>query len=178
MENKQSNFIIFSGGSGSGKTTTANNIVDNSDYKHVVSYTTRAKRDYFEPEYIFVTVDDFNSIKMANRIEVTKDWLYGADLKNFDGSNLIYSVIDISAALDIKKYVSENFKNYKITIVKFEISENNRDSLISERENEETKKVRFDREKEQLKNHSLEYDFLVTNFGESIEKLKEEIKKL
>ena len=75
--------IVLVGPSASGKSSVAKYIADHSDYKQIVTYTTRPMRDgeVDGVDYHFVSLSDFESMKNKNFfLEVAEynNWWYGS----------------------------------------------------------------------------------------------------
>lgn len=143
--------ILFIGGSGTGKTTTEQELVSSGFAKSIVSHTSRKKREG-EIEgihYYFSDVDSIKKLDKANEIKITEDWYYSVSRTELlkDYPNLIYSVINIKPAFDIIKYVEKHNLPLEIVIIFFNVSKEIRIKKMIERgEKEESVLIRLNRE--------------------------------
>lgn len=97
-------FVLY-GKSASGKTT-IEKMLRNAGFQHLISYTTRAKRDgeIDGHDYYFVSAKEFNEIDFAATYKLSDNWMYGVKEKNLEGVN-IFSVISAPYINDLSKVV-------------------------------------------------------------------------
>lgn len=140
--------VILIGGSGTGKTTTEKEIVKRGLAKSIISYTSRPIRDceVDKVDYNFVSIEEIEKLDKANQIIISKDWQYAVAKSSFNNqTDLVYSVINIAPALELKKYAESI--GYEVEIVVFNIPKEIRHKHMIERgETEESIKTRLGRE--------------------------------
>jgi len=144
--NKQA--IIFTGPSGTGKSTLEEDLVENYDFKTIKSYTTRSKRDGENDEvYHFTDIDTFNSLDLFNIIHISDTWKYGTSINDIYSDKHVFSVIDVEFAIGMKNKLES--LGYYVCIVSIDLDQETRKQLIADRkEDSHSAKLRFEREKE------------------------------
>lgn len=175
------NFILFIGGSGTGKTTTEQDLVSSGFAKSIVSHTTREKRpgEIEGVHYYFTDVSSIKDLDKANAIKITDDWFYSVSKKELlqDYPNLIYSVINIKPAFDIIKYIEDNNIPLNIKIIYFNVSKEIRIKKMVERgEEEESVKIRLNREDnlEDFSKYNLKPDYIESTIDNNMtQRIKE-----
>jgi guanylate kinase len=176
----KNNLYIFLGGSGSGKTTLEKYMRDNGYANSLVSLTTREVRPGEEEgiSYKFVSVEDFNKRNLANRIEITEDWLYGIEEKDLlTKNNLVYSVINIKPAYDLIQYIKTNKIDLNPVIIFFDIDKETRIQKIVKRGSDEADvRKRLSREDsiEDLNKFNLKAEFVFKNMDNTMSKKLED----
>lgn len=126
--------LLFIGDSGSGKSTTAEEISIKQNYDILVSTTTRTMRDaeIEGKDYYFVDKETFLSREMIESIEFAGKF-YGVQSSEFDRvkGNMIL-VVEPNGALQIKEFVTKNKLDIEVIIIYMDISKSNiRKTLLS-----------------------------------------------
>lgn len=113
--------IILCGGSGSGKTTFKNKLVE-FGFNPIIQHTNRPKRDFDSDDYIFTDKDFFNN---NDFVELQYfdwcDWYYGTTMDSFDNGDVL--IANPKSLEQIKQYYS----NDELLIIYFNI---NKDTII------------------------------------------------
>ena len=122
--------VAIVGGSGSGKSSVAAELVKRYDFKETVSVTTRPIREYEEEgkDYYFVSVDKFlGLIDNKELLEYTKynENYYGTLKRYVDDTSCNYvAVVTPSGLRSIKNYIGD--RKGLLTSVYIKVSERNR----------------------------------------------------
>lgn len=143
MKNK---LFILIGGSGTGKTTTER-MLNEKGFPSVISHTTRAPRENEVDgvDYHFVDKRTILDAEKANHIVITNDWHYAVLPSSLNHPKMVYSVINIAPALQLKKYAEK--QGYKVILIYFNISKEIRtEKMIARGEKPESIKIRLGRE--------------------------------
>lgn len=105
--------VTVTGPSGSGKSTLVKKLVATGEFEEVVSTTTRTPRSGERDgvDYHFVSVEDFQTIDLLERIEYNGA-LYGASRQAFqeafDSGRTPIIVVDPSGMIQINRYLRES----------------------------------------------------------------------
>lgn len=105
MIDKEHVLFLFVGKTSSGKSSLINKLCETNNFKQLISYTTRNRRNEDDNDHIFVSVDDYWKTKEAGKIVAeteiagnyyyaTKEQLYEADFYTIDpqGQKMLLSM--------------------------------------------------------------------------------------
>lgn len=167
--------IIFSGPSGTGKSTLETAVVDNG-FKILKSFTTRSKRPGEDDSvYHFTDIHDFNQRDLFNIIHISETWKYGTSVDDINSDKLVFSVIDVEPALTLRQKLID--LGYYVCLVALDKEpeltiEERRKNIEDRNESDEDAKLRFEREKnitifEQFKNKNVTPSFSFKGLGKT-----------
>lgn len=138
--------LILLGRSATGKTTVADLLIKENNFKNLVSYTTREARvgERDGIDYNFVNISDFQFLKMDASFSVNDNWKYGVALsEDVKDKNFIFPVISFYYAKEL--YDSAIKKNINVFFVTLNVEDNERKRrLINRGESEDSIEKRFD----------------------------------
>jgi len=125
---KKRKLLLFIGDSGSGKSTTADGIVEQGKgrFSTLISTATRDMRDgeVEGKDYYFVDVPTFMSREMIESVEFPPESnkFYGVQASEFERVNGdMILVVEPNGAKQIKEYVSKNNLNIEVLIIYMDI---------------------------------------------------------
>lgn len=140
--------IILIGGSGTGKTTTQDEIVRRGLASPIISYTSREIRKNETPDldYHFVSTEEILKMEKANHIVITEDWHYAVSPESLKSNkDMVYSVINVKPALELREYALK--LGLEVITVFFNISKEIRtEKMVLRGEEPESVKIRLNRE--------------------------------
>jgi guanylate kinase len=180
----KSAIIILSAPSGSGKTTIAQNILDDQllNCSFSVSATSRQPREYEHDgeHYYFLSPETFREYirqdKFVEWEEVYPDQFYGTLISEVErlktaGKNILFDV-DVKGGVNLKKYFGAHALSFFIMPPSVEELKNR--LMNRNTENEESLQKRIKRAAEEL-TYASKFD--VTVFNDDLNKAVEEVKK-
>lgn len=110
--------IVFLGSSAAGKDTALNYLIENHDFKPVLSYTTRPMREGEKEgrEYYFINKEQFGKLQDANQFIEQREyqtcangkkdiWYYGITKNELNSNRLLVTIVDTNGLKSLIEYL-------------------------------------------------------------------------